>query len=142
MIQHQKFLAKQENDPFITDYMTWLGHHEFGSNQRPFLLQEEDRDLHIGDPNTIEYWLKRWVSYYTYVQQFETAHLLSFEAYAKDPVSTLSCIAQAAFIDLDVAELAVFPKKDVFLDKSDSVLESTAYKLYLKLIGQCRNVRL
>ena len=142
MIQHQKFLAKQENDPFITDYMTWLGHHEFGSNQRPFLLQEEDRDLHIGDSNTIEYWLKRWVSYYTYVQQFETAHLLSFEAYAKDPVSTLSCIAQAAFIDLDVAELAVFPKKDVSLDKSDSVLESTAYKLYLKLIGQCRNVRL
>ncbi len=142
MLQHQKFLAKQENDPFITDYMTWLGHHEFGSNQRPFLLQEEDRDLHIGDPNTIEYWLKRWVSYYTYVQQFETAHLLSYEAYAKDPVSTLSCIAQAAFIDLDVAELAVFPKKDVSLDKSDSVLESTAYKLYLKLIGQCRNVRL
>ena len=142
MIQHQKFLAKQEKDPFITDYMNWLGHHEFGANQRPFLLLEGDQELHKGDPNTMAYWLKRWVSYYTYVQQFKTAHLLSYEAYAKDPVSTLHFIAQAAFIDLDTAELALFPKKDVSLDKSDSALESAAYKLYSKLIGQCRNVSL
>lgn len=142
MIQHQKFLAKQEKDPFIIDYMNWLGHHEFGANQRPFLLHEGEQELHKGDPNTIAYWLKRWVSYYTYVQQFETAHLLSYEAYAKDPVSTLHCIAQATFIDLDTAELALFPKKDVSLDKTGSALESAAYKLYSKLIGQCRNVRL
>lgn len=142
MKQHQKFLAKQEKDPFVIDYMNWLGHHEFGSNQRPFLLQESEAELHLGDPNTIAYWLKRWVSYYTYVQEFETVHLLSYEAYAHDPVATLHCIAQASFIDLDTTGLAVFSKKDVPMDKAGSTLETAAHELYLKLIGQCRNVSL
>ena len=38
MKQHQKFEKEQTEDPFILEYMNWLGHHEFGQGQLPFNL--------------------------------------------------------------------------------------------------------
>ena len=34
--QHKKFCKIQKKDPFILEYMNWLGHHEFGLNQKQF----------------------------------------------------------------------------------------------------------
>ncbi len=34
--QHHRFTAMQQKDPFIREYFNFLGHHEFGSNHKPF----------------------------------------------------------------------------------------------------------
>jgi hypothetical protein len=61
--QHR--LARQwaAQDPYRAEFMTWLGHHEFGADQRPFLFPghppaDADRDH-------IDYWLQVWISVHT-----------------------------------------------------------------------------
>lgn len=60
--QHRRFLSA---DTFTADYMTWLGHHEFGRTQRPFLLGPASG----GDPLTLDYWLATWISAYAHLGQ-------------------------------------------------------------------------
>jgi hypothetical protein len=58
--QHRMATDLARQDPFRRDFMRWLGHHEFGMDQRPFLFpghpgRAEDR-------HHIDYWLKLWIS--------------------------------------------------------------------------------
>lgn len=53
--QHRRFL---DADAFTRDYMTWLGHHEFGATHRPFLFDGRP----AGDPATLDYWLNVWIA--------------------------------------------------------------------------------
>ncbi|MBC9032967.1 sulfotransferase [Sphingomonas sp. JC676] len=58
--QHVRACTLAGEDPFRRRFMTWLGHHEFGADQRPFLFDgapgpDEDR-------GHVDYWLKLWIS--------------------------------------------------------------------------------
>lgn len=55
--QHRRFLKA---DGFTQKYMTWLGHHEFGATQRPYLFDA----MATGDPMTLDYWLIVWIAAY------------------------------------------------------------------------------
>lgn len=55
--QHARFAASP--DPFVRDYMTWLVHHEFGQDHRPFVIGSTRPQ---GSPATLDYWLALWVS--------------------------------------------------------------------------------
>lgn len=55
--QHARFVA--DNDRFTRDYMTWLAHHEFGLDQRPFVVEGY---CPVGDANGAEYWLSMWTA--------------------------------------------------------------------------------
>lgn len=60
--QHQRARALADGDPFRQRYMSWLGHHEFGADRRPFAFdgapgQGEDADH-------VDYWLKLWDAVY------------------------------------------------------------------------------
>lgn len=71
MTQHQRFLEVHETDAFAKKYMTWLAHHEFGADHRPFDFGV--RSLSAGDPSTIDYWLERWQDSYTFLlDRYET----------------------------------------------------------------------
>jgi Sulfotransferase family len=76
--QHRKFVG--EGDPFTKKYMTWLGHHEFGADQRPFVFTGK---VSAGeDTDDLNYWLRLWIS--TYSSLLDTipsgAVFLSYEA--------------------------------------------------------------
>lgn len=43
MRQHARALVAQAEDPFPRSYMTWLGHHEFGTDLRPMDLTNTGR---------------------------------------------------------------------------------------------------
>ena len=69
MAQHARFGAA---DPFTRSYMTWLVHHEFGADQRPFRLPGQPEPA--GDRGRVDYWLTEWVACYGYLAgQMETA---------------------------------------------------------------------
>lgn len=62
MQQHLRFC---DSDRFTRDYMTWLVHHEFGPDQRPFRLPSQP--VPEGDRAQIDYWLTEWIACYDHL---------------------------------------------------------------------------
>lgn len=80
--QHRRFLGA---DAFTRDYMTWLGHHEFGATHRPFLFDTRPQ----GQPDDPDYWLGLWIAAYTALDAAEAAAdnicFVPYEALASEP---------------------------------------------------------
>jgi hypothetical protein len=62
LAQHRRFSVLHRQDAFALSYMTWLVHHEFGSDHRPFAWGLAARGKY--DPHEIDYWLAQWVAVY------------------------------------------------------------------------------
>ena len=58
--QHRQAKQMAAEDPYRAEFMGWLGHHEFGADQRPFLFPGHPPAE--GDRDHIDYWLQLWVS--------------------------------------------------------------------------------
>ncbi len=82
LAQHKRFL---DADAFTQDYMTWLGHHEFGATHRPFLFDGRP----AGDPLTLDYWLAVWLAAYRALDTAEAGAenilFVPYEALSADP---------------------------------------------------------
>lgn len=59
--QHMRACRLAEQDPFRRDFMTWLGHHEFGADRRPFLFETPAAST---DSTMIDLWLAQWIAVY------------------------------------------------------------------------------
>lgn len=64
--QHQHFTAHCAKHSFTRRYMGWLAHHEFGPDHRPFRF-ETPTTMEKLFPDTLDYWLQRWIDAYAYV---------------------------------------------------------------------------
>tara|TARA_E500000331_G_scaffold355393_1_gene410741 strand:+ start:1687 stop:2661 length:975 start_codon:yes stop_codon:yes gene_type:complete len=64
--QHKKFIEGSKKDNFISNYMKWIGHTEFGPNYIPIHY----KNLCFEDDLTINHWLEQW--YLTYKYCFES----------------------------------------------------------------------
>lgn len=61
--QHALALRLAAEDPFRRDFTRWMGHYEFGPDQRPFLFPgHPDQNV---DKMAIDYWLQLWICVYT-----------------------------------------------------------------------------
>jgi len=63
--QHKRFIEDSKKDKFISNYMQWVGHTEFGPNYIPI----HNKNLCFEDDMTINHWLEQW--YLTYKYCFE-----------------------------------------------------------------------
>ena len=54
--QHKRFIENSKKDNFISNYMKWIGHTEFGPNYIPI----NDKELCFEDDLTINHWLEQW----------------------------------------------------------------------------------
>lgn len=131
MQQHKKFSAQQEEDPFIKDYMDWLGHHEFGHGQRPFVLKGVGKQ--DGNPNDINYWLERWINYYSQVSIGRNTFVLTYEDFLAEPQSILTLIGSTLGVDINLAYTKNFDKVPVSVAHVNATLLSDANALYMKL---------
>ncbi len=61
--QHRLARQLATEDPYRGEFMGWLGHHEFGADQRPFLFPAAPPPN--GDRDHIDYWLQLWISVHT-----------------------------------------------------------------------------
>ena len=64
LAQHNQFCEQQKGDVFVKKYMSWLSHHEFGLDHRPFRFSQSD-SVNDKDPDTLDYWLQTWIHCYT-----------------------------------------------------------------------------
>jgi hypothetical protein len=80
--QHDKFV--NEEDPFTKKYMTWLVHHEFGADHRPFVFNRQSGSGEGTD--SLNYWLQLWIDTYSYLLEKAPAEasFLSYELLCED----------------------------------------------------------
>lgn len=137
MRQHQKFVEQQEQDPFVLNYMNWLGHHEFGKGQRPFILG--GKGAQDGDPNTLDYWLSRWINYYQYALTLENPCFLNYEDFLTDPKRILSVIKAQTGLSITLDGITLFDKKMSTISGANEQLRHDAYQIYEALNSACLN---
>jgi hypothetical protein len=91
--QHARFLEIHKNDRFALNYMNWLGHFEFGLDQKPFFLGDEDGFKgQLNYPKTgINFWLLTWKNYYQYAGKHNGGNtlLFNYEKFCADPEASL-----------------------------------------------------
>ena len=73
---------------FEIEFMSLLGHFEFGPNHKPFLLDEHERPPDF-EKKDLNYWLVRWIEYYQYVLKNDlvgpNVHLICYENMVTNP---------------------------------------------------------
>lgn len=132
--QHNLFCQLQKNDPFTLEYMNWLGHHEFGLNNKPFLLNNTQTKS-IFNLESIEYWLERWTDYYSYILNFSGVTFLSYEQFLANPESTLNFISDLTNNSIDTFNLTKFSKqnKQICCENKDLLRKADQiYKILLE----------
>ena len=107
--QHKEFCKLQKNAGFIEEYMNWLGHHEFGTNQKQFLFSN-NMEIIEGDKFTIDYWLKIWINYYSYVLTLNSEELilLDYLDYCTNPTRVINKLLSKINFPTIVKELKSF----------------------------------
>ncbi|MAT49905.1 MAG: sulfotransferase family protein [Porticoccaceae bacterium] len=63
--QHRRFCQMQKSDPFVRKYMSWLVHHEFGLDHRPFAVGTHP--LNHAERENESYWLDLWIRVYSHL---------------------------------------------------------------------------
>ncbi|ADM09162.1 hypothetical protein PB2503_05442 [Parvularcula bermudensis HTCC2503] len=127
--QHRRF--SDRTDPFIADYMRWLGHYEFGTTHRPFRFGEGTPLPY--DPHRTDYWLAYWIAIHQaiYLQVTTPGTPLFPLAYEDlcDPASPLRpALSKTCGVALDFTELTRRP--DRRLPRFSPALLSLADSLY------------
>ena len=107
--QHKRFSEFQVNDEFIQTYLNWLGHHEFGNNQKVFRFSDEEITI-SDDKNTLDYWLKIWLNYYSYLLNMEDKNylLIEYSDYLNNPKKVLNYIQNEMNIEFNYSHIIPF----------------------------------
>lgn len=85
--QHLHFSEVHAGDRFARDYMTWLVHHEFGGDHRPFRLGSDGDTPLPADTMSLDYWLELWLRTYRWLLETapETVVFVGYEQLCADP---------------------------------------------------------
>lgn len=92
---HLRFSELQQNNKFTLRYFNYLGHHEFGLNQKSFQLNQESViPTASPDKTSIDFWLTSWINYYNYILTHFANDVIpvSFEDICLTPEKTYSYI--------------------------------------------------
>lgn len=136
MNQHKRFTEKQEKDAFILSYMNWLGHHEFGLNQKAFAFEKIYLKNSYGH-ESINYWLGLWVSYYTRILSLledRNLILVDYNDLLMEPENLLHTLEEALDIKLSVDGIVPFEKSGIPTLAVDPELEKKANDLFNQLV--------
>lgn len=85
--QHRNFLQLQDSDPFTLEYMSAIGHFDFGHDLRPVDFDHWVDQKGASDPMTLDYWLEYWLAAYRHItsEHREDVTLVSYEALCAQP---------------------------------------------------------
>lgn len=133
--QHLRFSEFQNESEFIQTYLNWLGHHEFGKNQKVFKFGEKAPEIPY-DKSTLDYWLAIWLNYYSYLIHIldENYLLIEYEDYLNKPKEVLEYIEEEMKMTFDYSNVTPFTNtKQIDTSACDpNILEAT-HAIYLKL---------
>jgi hypothetical protein len=124
--QHHR--SAHNSDSFRRHYVAWLGHHEFGTDHRPFRFA----GCPEGDPDDLDYWLGTWVACYAALKPVVEANpnilVVPYERLCSDPRMWAALCAR---IGIDVADrLEIRPAAGTPLEPRDPALPAAAEDLH------------
>ena len=136
MEKHQEYLLQQEADPFVLEYMDWLGHHEFGQHQKAFAFKNATAPE--GDRNSLDYWLSVWISYYEKALEIEDANTLfiNYEDFCQNPSATISRILKKVNPEISPGDSAPFSNKRMVPADLDSPFLKRAGEIHDSLLSK------
>lgn len=138
--KHQEYKKNQEQDPFVLEYMNWLGHHEFGKGQKFFRFN----NMEYSNPynkTTLNYWIQNWIYYYNFVLKINHHNtlLVNYEWYCNQPKSVINAILDKAGITANTPDLSSFNNKRNTNFEYDKALYNEAQNVYQKLVEKSGN---
>ncbi len=133
--QHLRATSLHKSDPFRRNYMRWLGHHEFGADQRPFKVGNCENEPK--DAGTLGYWVQQWANVYrALLTQPAPLHkqqvFVDFDKCCRQAGHFERQISQRLSIDLPAVELIAQPTRAV--DQVDRKLLDEAREIHAALI--------
>lgn len=104
---HLRFAAQQAHDGFMRRYMSWLCHHEFGLDHKPFDFAAAAIDKRF-DPAQPSYWLGYWCAVHEHLLRIDgpALRLLDYGALCHSPVTVLDALFEAIGVLADTETLA------------------------------------
>jgi hypothetical protein len=135
--KHRDYRKLQNEDPFVLEYMNWLGHHEFGKEQKPFVFDNSEKNLYDGNKELPDYWLTIWINYYKYVLTISHPNTLfiNYDSYCKDPKETIETILRKTGITAALPDYKPFINKR----KGGSEFSSDIYEAAQQVHRQLRD---
>jgi len=138
--QHLHFSEIHKNDRFALNYMNWLGHFEFGLNQKPFILGDEDgfKAMQRHPKTGINFWLLTWENYYAYLSRNNNNNIIffSYEKFCSDPEASLIALFSKINIPNPVFELEPFQPVIKSAAGVDAAILAKCRSIYKTLEGR------
>ena len=132
--KHKQYSKMQKEDPFVLEYMNWLGHHEFGLNQKPFQFSDSKMSFNE-DKLNLDYWLQVWINYYSYLLtiQKENVLFIDYDIYCNEPNQVLESIYRKLKLKVDGLDFQSFENKREVNSVCSQELQQKALKIYKDL---------
>jgi hypothetical protein len=137
LTQHNHFCKKQSEDRFSLKYMNWLGHFEFGLNQRSFYLGDEEAFKKMLDyeKTDINFWLANWKNYYKYVNKQYTENRLFFnyDDFCRHPQLTMDKLFEKIRVTSSPIQLEPFKPSAKMVTGYNEELVAECNSIYREL---------
>lgn len=136
--KHTEYIQLQEKDPFILEYMNWLGHHEFGQGHKPFCFDEQ---FEAEVPKTsLDYWLKIWINYYRYALTLDHPNtvFINYGEFCQRPNELIRSLGEKIGIDYKNFEKEPYSNERKVAHQYNKKLADEALALYEQLINHVR----
>jgi len=93
--QHLNFIEIHSHDKFARDYMSAIGHYDFGENFRPIDFDGWLGSAQYTDPLTLPFWVEYWTAAYGYLLESanDCVHFISYERLCENPEQGLTRVA-------------------------------------------------
>ncbi|MDP3469727.1 MAG: sulfotransferase [Daejeonella sp.] len=135
--QHTHFSGIQKEDKFSLDYMNWLGHFEFGLNQKPFDLNHDDifKLMENTPKSELDFWLLSWKNYYSFaLENTEENHLFfCYEDFCNSPAGVLQKLFPLLGLNAKTEGIKPFNPSEKSVSGYSESLHRECVELYNKL---------
>lgn len=136
--QHIHFCEVQKNDSFSLNFMNWLGHHEFGLNQKPFDVGNDlvfDQLIEY-QKDDLNYWLLSWLNYYSFVlEKYATSCVFfCYESFCEVPEKSLHQLLDKIGVEAsDLKEIKHFEPKIREVEGIDEQILQSCKEIYSEM---------
>lgn len=141
--QHQNLSQQQGEDEFVSDFMDFLVHHEFGLSHKVSVFDDESCQKDFPEnQNSLEYWLEVWFLFYSKALSLfsdkEGFHFFCYEKFCKNPYNSLGAILSKLTMSETLIDSISIKKYEQ--EKSENIdIKSKYSMLYNSLVSKSIN---
>jgi hypothetical protein len=114
----------QKKDTFGLDYMSYLGHFEFGLNKKYFNYKKPR--VNVLDYKGNDFWLAQWINYYEYIltltKKYQGINLIYFDDWCSKDVLLLNKIKFFSGITLNKKNVYFIPPIKILFQFNENLL--------------------